>query len=63
MKKKALIFGAYGNFGKLISKALLKSNIPVIVAGRKLENLQKQEVELKRDFPSHLIESCVKDID
>lgn len=34
MNKKVLILGGYGNFGKMISKALAKQNIPIIVVGR-----------------------------
>lgn len=34
--KRALILGGYGNFGKRISEALVRSGIPVIVAGRNL---------------------------
>ena len=32
--KKALVLGGYGNFGKRICEALLKTSIPVTIAGR-----------------------------
>jgi len=32
--KKIMILGAYGNFGKIISNALAKHSIPIIIAGR-----------------------------
>lgn len=32
--KSAFVLGGYGNFGKMISKALVEKQIPVIIAGR-----------------------------
>ena len=34
MSRKVLILGGYGNFGKRIAQALVKAEIPVIIAGR-----------------------------
>ena len=34
MAHKAMILGGYGNFGRMISKALVEQNIPIIIAGR-----------------------------
>jgi hypothetical protein len=44
-----LILGGYGNFGKRIAKALTKSELPVIIAGRSREkaNALKQELETR----------------
>ncbi len=36
MKGKALILGGYGNFGKRIASALVRSGVPVVIAGRDL---------------------------
>lgn len=37
--KKAIIFGGYGNFGKLLSRSFLKDNIPVMLCGRNSDKL------------------------
>ncbi len=36
MKGKALVLGGYGNFGKRIASALVRSGVPVVIAGRDL---------------------------
>ena len=64
--RKALILGGYGNFGKRIAKALTKSDIPVVIAGRdraKAENFVRDlpagsaepaAFDALRDLPSQL---------
>lgn len=37
---KVLVLGGYGNFGKRISTALIRKDIPVIIAGRNLAKAQ-----------------------
>jgi uncharacterized protein YbjT (DUF2867 family) len=36
---KVLILGGYGNFGKYIAKTLLRDNIPIVLGGRKVDQL------------------------
>lgn len=54
---KVLILGGYGNFGKRIASALVKSGIPVIIAGR---NGQKAE-ELAAKLPAESVETAIYD--
>ena len=35
--RKVLVLGGYGNFGRRISEALLKANIPVTIAGHNID--------------------------
>ena len=37
---RVLILGGYGNFGKKIAFALIKKNIPIIIAGRNKEKAE-----------------------
>lgn len=52
-----LILGGYGNFGKRIAHALVKADVPVIIAGR---NQQKAET-LKKELNSSLVETACFD--
>lgn len=48
MNKSILILGASGNFGSKIAKSLAKYNFPLVLAGRRKENL----IELKNQISS-----------
>lgn len=41
-----LILGGYGNFGKRIARALVKSNVPIIIAGRDKAKAETLAIEL-----------------
>lgn len=58
MSKPVLILGGYGNFGKRIARALTKSDLPVIIAGR---NRGKAEA-LQRELPPGLAEVAALDV-
>ncbi len=45
---KVLILGGYGNFGKYIARTLLRDNIPVVLAGRKLDQLENITNNLRK---------------
>lgn len=47
---KILILGGYGNFGKRISIALAKDDIPIIIAGRNEEKARQLAGELNTEF-------------
>jgi len=55
---KVLILGGYGNFGKLIARALVKHNVPVIIAGRN----RKKAHAFARTLPESLAAAAVLDI-
>lgn len=54
--KKILILGGYGNFGKRISTALAKANIPIVIAGRSQEKAAALAEDLKKTYPNAHIE-------
>lgn len=58
MTGKVLILGGYGNFGKRIAAALIRHNVPVIIAGR---NREKAET-LARSLGSPLAEMAAFDV-
>jgi hypothetical protein len=55
---KVLILGGYGNFGKRIAMALIRHNVPVIIAGRSRE---KAEI-LAKMLGSSLAETAIFDV-
>ena len=59
---KVLILGGYGNFGWRIARALAKSNIPFVIAGRNKEKAQKLSDELKTTYPKSSIEISIFDV-
>lgn len=46
MNHKVLILGGYGNFGKRIASALVKAEVPVIIAGRDRNKAEALSAEL-----------------
>jgi hypothetical protein len=46
-----LILGGYGNFGKRISKALLRHRLPIIIAGRDETKARSLAKALRAEFP------------
>lgn len=58
MSRKVLILGGYGNFGKRIALALVKHDVPVIIAGRNQEKAQA----FARTLPESLVTVAVLDI-
>src|SRR5207302_10656877 len=55
---KILILGGYGNFGKRIARALVKSGVPIIIAGRSKEKAEA----FARILPPSLAEAVAFDI-
>lgn len=58
---KVLILGGYGNFGKRISIALAKANIPIIIAGRDGAQAQLLFNEINNTYPNSKVETAVLD--
>ena len=56
--KKALVLGGYGNFGKRICEALLKTSIPVTIAGRNISKARNVQSELARKYDQKLISTA-----
>jgi hypothetical protein len=59
---KILILGGYGNFGQRIATALIKKNIPVIIAGRDHDKAEAFLQRVKQRFPDCSIEIAIFDI-
>lgn len=59
--KSVLILGGYGNFGSRIAKALVKDNIPIIIAGRDQEKALALQNQLKKTYPENQINIAVFD--
>jgi hypothetical protein len=59
--KKVLILGGYGNFGKNISLALAKDNMPIVIAGRNLKKAEKLKAEITQKHPASHIETAAFD--
>lgn len=60
MKKRVLIIGGYGNFGRFIAECLAKDrNIIVIIAGRRLKKAQELAAQL---ISIHPVEAAYCDI-
>lgn len=53
--RDVLILGGYGNFGKRISAALVRHNVPVIVAGRDPAKAQALVTKIQADLPGSSI--------
>ncbi|GGZ40433.1 saccharopine dehydrogenase family protein [Asticcacaulis endophyticus] len=60
---KVLILGGYGNFGKRIAEALIRSNVPVIIAGRNLSKAQTLADRLKSMLPGAEVGAAFVNID
>ena len=58
---KVLILGGYGNFGKRIATALVKSSVPIIIAGRNTDKAAELSSLLKNNHPHCNIEQAVFD--
>jgi hypothetical protein len=52
MTSKVLILGGYGNFGRRISTALVKANIPIVIAGRNEYEANQLAKELNLQYPN-----------
>lgn len=59
---KILILGGYGHFGKKIVEALVKEDIPLILAGRDHKKMISFQAELEKKYPSCKVESYGFDI-
>ena len=62
MNRKVLILGASGNFGSKIAKLLAKSNIEIILAGRRKNALTDLREEILNTYPHSLINITSFDI-
>ncbi|WKL56440.1 saccharopine dehydrogenase NADP-binding domain-containing protein [Asticcacaulis sp. ZE23SCel15] len=60
---KVLILGGYGNFGKRIAEALIRSNVPVIIAGRDLSKAQALAHRLKAMVPDAEVGAAFINVD
>lgn len=60
---KVLILGGYGNFGKRIAEALVRSDVPVIVAGRNRDKANALAADLQKKYPSSTIDAAVIDVE
>lgn len=58
MTGKVLILGGYGNFGKRIAAALIRHNVPIIIAGRSREKAEA----LAQTLGSPLVETAAFDV-
>ncbi|MDX2082379.1 MAG: saccharopine dehydrogenase NADP-binding domain-containing protein [Rickettsiales bacterium] len=54
--KKILILGGYGNFGKRISTALAKAELPIVISGRDQKKASYLAELLAKKFPNSLVE-------
>ncbi len=61
MTNKILILGGYGNFGGRISRALAKSGVSIIIAGRSEEKAATITKKLKKEYPEASIEIAIFD--
>ena len=59
---KVLILGGYGNFGRRISVALVKSGVSIIIAGRNKAKAAKLVADLLHDHAAAEIEVAIFDI-
>lgn len=58
---KVLILGGYGNFGKRIAEALVRSAVPVIIAGRDGDKAHVLAADLRQRYPGTQIENATID--
>lgn len=58
-----LILGGYGNFGKRISLALAKANIPIIIAGRSDVNAKSLQSDILQQYPNADVNIAVLNVD
>jgi saccharopine dehydrogenase-like NADP-dependent oxidoreductase len=61
-KDKVLILGGYGNFGKRIAEALVKSKIAIIISGRNEQKAQELAKNLNAKYPHSAIETAIFDV-
>lgn len=59
---RILVLGGYGNFGKHISEALAKADIPIIIAGRNRHKAQELASKLNKAYPSASVETAIFDV-
>lgn len=57
-----MILGAAGNFGSKIAKGLAKVNIPLILIGRQIKNLQDLKSHIRQQYPTALLQVVAFDI-
>ncbi len=62
MSRKVLILGAAGVFGSRICQALVKANIPVVIAGRQRASLEALQQSIRASYPNAAIEIYAFDI-
>ncbi|MDC7674679.1 saccharopine dehydrogenase NADP-binding domain-containing protein [Asticcacaulis machinosus] len=60
---KVLILGGYGNFGKRIAEALIRTDVPVVIAGRDLSKAQALAARLKNIVPHADVAAALINID
>ncbi|OYW83262.1 MAG: saccharopine dehydrogenase [Asticcacaulis sp. 32-58-5] len=63
MMGKVLILGGYGNFGKRIAEALIRSGTAVVVAGRDLSRAQMLADRLKAMVPGAKADAALVNVD
>ncbi len=59
--RSVIILGGYGNFGKRIALALVKSGIAIIIAGRNADKAQALGNKLKKHYPKAKIRLAIFD--
>ena len=59
---KVLILGGYGNFGKRIATALVKADVPVVIAGRSEAKAMQLAVEIRQAVAEASIEIAIFDV-
>ncbi|WP_148337830.1 saccharopine dehydrogenase family protein [Aquicella siphonis] len=62
MSKQVLILGGYGNFGKLISIALAKAHIPIIISGRHANRAEQLASEISAAYAGAQVEAASFDV-
>lgn len=63
MLSKVLILGGYGNFGKRIADALLRSGVRVIIAGRSEDKAKAMLAALRQKYPDVALDYAVLDVE
>jgi hypothetical protein len=58
MNKIALVTGASSGIGKATALILAKNNYDVIITGRRIQNLQKVEAEIKTNYKVNVLALC-----
>lgn len=60
--RKVIIFGGYGNFGKILSRSFMRDKIPVNICGRNSHKLDQEVTNLSCQFDNSLLSYTAKNI-